>query len=120
MGVKKQVVSLVGSGFSAGLQAISHRRDVASLSLFYKYYYGKYSSEIADLIPPKRITVRSIRFSEQIHRHTVNSPMCSPSKFYQSSLFPCTAALRNSLTNEYFPPDYDLTAFKGKVFLLLK
>ena len=38
----------------------------------------------------------------------------------------CTAALWNSLwnslTNECFPPDYDLTAFKGRVnkFLLLK
>ena len=52
-------ISLVGSGLSSGLQALSHRRDVASLSLFYKYYYGKYSSELADLIPPKHVTVRS-------------------------------------------------------------
>ena len=43
-------------------------------------------------------------------------------KFYQSNFFPHTAALWNSLTNECFPPDYDLTAFKGRVnkFLLLK
>ena len=64
--VQKQVVSLVGSGLSAGLQAKSHRRDVANLSLFYKYYYGKYSSELADLVPPKHVTVRSTWFSEQI------------------------------------------------------
>ena len=49
--VQKWVVSLVGSGLSSDLQAPSHRKDVASLSLFYKYYYGKFSSEFADLVP---------------------------------------------------------------------
>ena len=33
--VQKRVVSLVGSGLSSDLQALSHRRDVASISLFY-------------------------------------------------------------------------------------
>ena len=47
--VKKQLVSLVGSRLFADLQALSHWRDVASLSLFYKYYYGKCFSELADL-----------------------------------------------------------------------
>ena len=39
--MQKWVVRLVCSGLSSDLQALSHRRDVASLSLFYKYYYGK-------------------------------------------------------------------------------
>ena len=118
--VQKRVIPLVGSGHSSDLQALSHRRDVASLNLFYKYYYGKCSSELVDLIPLKRFSVRSTHFSEQVHRHTVNSLLCRTT-FYQSSFFPRTAALWNSLTNECFPPDYDLTAFKGRVnkFLLL-
>ena len=95
--VQKQEVGLVGSGLSSDLQALSHRRDVASLSLFYKYYYGKCCSKLAHQVPPKRATVRSTRFSEQMHCHTINSPMCK-TKFYQSSLFPCTATLWNSLT----------------------
>ena len=70
--VQKPVVSLVSSGLSSDLQALSHRRDVASLSVFYKKYYGICSSELADLVPPKPVTVRSTRFSEQMHRHTVN------------------------------------------------
>ena len=117
--VQKQVVSVVGSGVPSDLQALSHRWDIASISLFYKYYYGKCSSELVNLVPPKRVTVRSTCFSEQMHRRTINSPLCS-TKFYQSSIFPCTAALWNSLTNECYPPDYDLTAFKGRVnkFLL--
>ena len=119
--VQKLVVSLVGSGISSDLQALSHRMDVASLSLFYKYYYGKCSSELADLVPPKHVTVRGTHFSEQMHRHAVNSPMCR-TKFYQSSFFPCIAALWNTLSTECFPSDYDCTAFKVRVnkFLLLK
>ena len=95
--VQKRAVSLVGSGLSFDLQALSHRRDFASLSLFYKYYYWKCTSELTDLVPPKRATVRSTRFSEQMHRHTVNSPMFR-TKFYQLSFFPRTTAIWNSLT----------------------
>ena len=71
-------------------------------------------------VPPKCVNVRSTRFSEQMH-HTINSLMCR-TKVYQSSFFPCTTALLNSLSNECFPPDYNLTAFKGRVnkLLLLK
>ena len=108
--VQKWVVSLVSSGLSCDLQALSHRRDVASLSLFYKYYYRKCSSELVDLVPPKHVTVTSTHFPEQMHCHAVNSPMCC-TKFYQSSFFPHTAALWNSLADESFP--------LGK-FLLLK
>ena len=117
--VQKRVVSLVGCGLTSDCQALSHRRNVASLNLLYKYYYGKCSTELVNLVPLKHVTVRSTCFSEQMH-HTVNSPMCK-TKFYQSSFLPHTAALWNSL-NECFPPDYDLTAFKGKVnkSLLLK
>ena len=41
--VQKRVVSLVSYGLSSDLPALSHRRNVATLSLFYKYYYGKCS-----------------------------------------------------------------------------
>ena len=119
--VQKRVVNLVGPELSADLHALSHRRDVASLSLFYKYYYRKCSSELADLVPRKHVPVRSTRFSNQMHLHTVNLPKCR-TNFYESSFFPRTAALWNSLTNECFPPDYDLTTFKGRAnkHLLLK
>ena len=85
----------------------------------YKYYYRKCSSELADLVPPKRVTVRSTRFSEQMHRHTLSLPKCRTG-YYTSSFFPRTATIWNSLSNECFPTDYDLTAFKGRVnkFLL--
>ena len=117
--VQKRVVNLVGKELCAGLLTLSHRRNVASLCLLYKYYYRKCSSELADLVPPKRVTVRSTRFSEQMHRHTLSLPKCRTG-YYTSSFFPRTATIWNSLSNECFPTDYDLTAFKGRVnkFLL--
>ena len=117
--VQKRVVNLVGKELCAGLHTLSHRRNVASLCLLYKYYYRKCSSELADLVPPKRVTVRSTRFSEQMHRHTLSLPKCR-NGYYTSSFFPRTATIWNSLSNECFPTDYDLTAFKGRVnkFLL--
>ena len=117
--VQKRVVNLVGKELCAGLLTLPHRRNVASLCLLYKYYYRKCSSELADLAPPKRVTVRSTRFSEQMHRHTLSLPKCRTG-YYTSSFFPRTATIWNSLSNECFPTDYDLTAFKGRVnkFLL--
>ena len=47
----------------------------------------KCTSELADLVPIKHFTVRSARFSEQINRDTVNSPM-RRTKFYQPNFFP--------------------------------
>ena len=71
--VQKRAVNLVGKELCVGLHTLSHRRNVASLCLLYKYYYRKCSSELADLVPPKRVTVR---FSEQMHRHTLSLPKC--------------------------------------------
>ena len=69
--------------------------------------------EIADLITLKCVTVRSTPYSEQMHLHTVNSPMCRTT-FYESSFFPYMAALRNSLTNECYPPYYDPHIIQGE------
>ena len=30
---------------------MAHRQNVASLSLFYRYYFGRCSSELAELVP---------------------------------------------------------------------
>ena len=33
------------------LEPLAHRRNVASLSLFYRYYFGRCSSKLAQLVP---------------------------------------------------------------------
>ena len=49
--IQKRVVNLVGPILSSSLQPLFHQRDVASLSLFYRYYHAKCSSELQGLVP---------------------------------------------------------------------
>ena len=112
--VQKRIVNLIGPELSVGLQSLLHRRIVASLSLFYKYYHAKCSAELADLVPPRRVNVRTTRFSERLHKYDVRPPLCKRN-FYQLSFFPRTASLWNSLPPNCFPPQYNIGVFKSRV-----
>ena len=46
-----RICRTVGPSFSASLEPLAHRRNVASLRLFYRYYFGRCSSELAELVP---------------------------------------------------------------------
>ena len=49
--LQKQICRAVGPSPAASLETLAHRRNVASLSLFYRYYFGRCSSELAQLVP---------------------------------------------------------------------
>ena len=49
--LQKRICRIVGPSFAASLEPLAHRRNVASLSLFYRYYFGRCSSELAQLVP---------------------------------------------------------------------
>ena len=49
--LQKQIRRTVGPSFPASLEPLAHRRNVASLSLYYRYYFGRCSSELAQLVP---------------------------------------------------------------------
>ena len=102
--VQKRVVSLVGSGLSADLQALSHSTmGNVPLSLRISYLSNVLLLEALAFLN-KCIVIQLILLRTGL------------------SFINQAFSLWNSLTNEYFPPDYDLTAFKGRVnnFLLLK
>ena len=48
---QKQICMTVGLSLAASFQPLPHCRNVASLSLFYMYYFGRCSVELAELIP---------------------------------------------------------------------
>ena len=51
--VQKRIVNLVGEELGSSLQALSHRRSAASQScLFYRYFHGKCTTSVSDLVPP--------------------------------------------------------------------
>ena len=49
--LQKRICRTVGPSLAASLEPLSHHRNVASLSIFYRYYFGRCSSELAQLVP---------------------------------------------------------------------
>ena len=107
--VQKRIVNLIGPEVSVGLPFAQEK-----CSQFYKYYHAKCSAELADLVPPRRVNVRTTRFSERLHKYAVHSPLCKRN-FYQFNFFPRTASLWNSLPPDCFPPQYNIGVFKSRV-----
>ena len=49
--LQKRICKIIGLSLAASLEPLAHRRNVASLSLFYRKYFGRCSSELAHLVP---------------------------------------------------------------------
>ena len=49
--LQKWTCRTVGHSLAVVLEPLAHRQNVASLSLFYRYYFGRCSSELAELVP---------------------------------------------------------------------
>ena len=62
---------------------------VASLSLFYRYFFGRCSSELAQLVPLPFSRWRSTRYSDRLHDFSVTIPKC----YKDAYVFPRTARL---------------------------
>ena len=112
--LQKRVWRTVGSSLAASLELLAHRRNVVSLSLFYRYYFGRCSSELAQLVPLPYSRGRSTHYSDRLHDFSVTIPRCYKD-VYVNSFFPCTASLWNSLRIECFPLIYDLGGFKSRI-----
>ena len=74
--LQKQLWRTVGTSLAASLEPLAHRRNVASLSLFCRYYLGRCSSELAQLVPPPYSRGRSTRYSDRLHDFSVTIPRC--------------------------------------------
>ncbi|XP_065639570.1 uncharacterized protein LOC136072315 [Hydra vulgaris] len=79
--VQKRIVNIVGPILAANFQPLSFRRNVASLSLFYKYYNGHCSKELASLVPSTKIHSRLTRYSIKSHPFSVTIPKCSKTSY---------------------------------------
>ena len=112
--LKKRICMTVGPSLAASLEPLAHGRNVASLSLFYRYYFGRCSSELAELVPLPYSRGRSTRYSDRLHDFSVTIPR-RYKDVYVNSFFPHTARLRNSLPIKCFLLTYDLSGFKSRI-----
>ena len=90
--LQKQICRTVGPSLAASLEPLAHRGNVASLSLFYRYYFGRCSSQLAQLIPLPYSRGRSTRYSDRLHYFCVTIPR-SYKDIYVNSFFPRTPRL---------------------------
>ena len=112
--LQKRLCRTVGPSLAAFLKPLAHRRNVANLSLFYRYYFCRCSCELAQLAPLSYSRGRSTRYSDRLHDFSVTIPRCYID-VYVSNVFPRTTRLRNSLPIECFPLTYDLNGFKSRI-----
>ena len=49
--LQKRICRTIGPSLAASLEPLAHHRNVASISLCYRYYFGRCSSELAQLVP---------------------------------------------------------------------
>ena len=114
--LQKRICRYVGPSLATSLEPLPHCQNVASLSLFYRYYFGRCSSELAQLVPLPFSRGRFTCYSYRLHDFSVTIPRCYKD-VYVNSFFPHTAKLWNYLPIECFPLTYDLSGFKSRFFL---
>ena len=104
--LQKWICRTVGPSLAASLESLAHRQNIASLSLFYRYYFGRGSPELAPLVLLPCSRGIPTCCSDGLHDFSVTIPRCYKDVCVNSS-FPRTARLWNSLPIEYFPLTYD-------------
>ena len=112
--LQKRICRTVDPSLAASLEPLAHLRNVVSLNLFYRYYFDRCSSELAQLVPLLYYRGRSTRYSDRLPDFSVTILRCYID-VYVNSFFPCTARLWNSLTIKCFPLTYDLNGFKSRI-----
>ena len=108
------LVLTVGPSLAASLEPLAHCQNVTSLSLFYRCFFGRCSSELAQLALLLFPQGRSTPYSDRLHDFSVTIPRCYKD-VYVKSFFPRTAKLWNSLPKECLPLTYNLSGFKSRI-----
>ena len=112
--LQKQICKTVGPSLAGSLEPLAHCQNVASLSLFYMYYFGRCSSELAQLVSLPFSRGRSVCYSDRLDDFSVIIHRCYKD-VYVNGFFPCIARLCNSLPMECFPLTYDLSGFNFRI-----
>ena len=112
--LQKRILSTVSLSLAASFESLVYCQIVTSLSVFYSYYFGRCSSDMAQLLPIPYLCGRSTRYSDRLHDFSVTIPRCYKD-VYVKSFFPRTARLWNFLPIECFPLACDRNGFWSRI-----
>ena len=110
--LQKRISRTVRPSLAASLEPLSHRGNVASLSLYYRYDFGRCLFELDQLIPIPFSRGRFTRYSDRLLDISVTIPRCYKD-VYVNTFSPHTARLCNSLPIECFPLRCNINDFKS-------
>ena len=75
--LQKRICKAAGPSLATSLEPLAHCRNIASLSLFYRYDFGRCSSELAQLVPlPFSREKSTTSYSDRLHDLSVRIPRC--------------------------------------------
>ena len=94
--------------------SLSHRRNVASLSIFYCYFHADCSSELANCMPPPLPWPRCTRLSTSSQPYFVHLPNARINQ-YLHSFISYAGKFWKSIHLYVFSPAYGLNSFKRGV-----
>ena len=92
--LQKRICRTVCPSLAASVEPLAHcrSRNVARLRLFYRHYFGRCSSDLAQLVPLTFARDRSTRYCDRLSDFSVNIRTCYKD-VYVNSFFPRTATL---------------------------
>ena len=99
---------------TSSLDSLSLRRRVASLSIFYRIYFGYCSQELRSIMPPPLPRPRSTRQAASSHNFCVRLSDERISR-HRESFIPSVSRVWNSLPQSVFPDSYNIALFKKRV-----
>ena len=118
--VESKAIHLIGDpSLTSSLDPLSLIRKMAPLSLFYCYYFGLCSDELAACIPPPVAWSRSTQQASFTHNYCVELSNARINLFI-GGFFPSTSRLWNSLPSSVFLASFNLPSFKRQVYHYLR
>ena len=86
--IERRAIRLIGNHeLTKNLDSLEHRRQVGDLTLFYRYFHGKCSADLALLIPPRAANIRNTRRTTAAHPYVVKLSTPRTSLFKNSFIW---------------------------------
>ena len=74
--LQKQICRTDGPLLATSLEPIGSTSTFSQLKFFYRYHFGRCSSELAELVPLPHSCDRSTRYSNRLHDFSATIPRC--------------------------------------------
>ena len=110
----KRICRTVNPSLATSLECLIHYQNVTWLSLFHRCFFGRYSSEPAQLLPLRYFRWWFTNYSDKLHDFSVTIRRCYKDIYVNSSVL-FTARPWNSVPMECISLTYDLNVFKSKI-----